>query len=228
MAGKSKGCTTCRRRKIRCGQQTPHCLNCIQGGRICEGYERYPVFINRTAGGLQKRRPLEEAKSRSCTGAPAREAAVLGSTSHIPSSAVNLPSSPVTYAVWSAGFLGWFWENYSLADAPSGRFMKRPVWVYHAINIPQPSAVLHQSLLALSIIRRGRANEDQALVNEGQRTYGKALVQLQRAIYDPQVASHEETLAATRALVLYEVGQLSSLHYLTACMSVYRLAWLTC
>lgn len=217
VAGKSKGCTTCRRRKIRCGQQTPHCLNCIQSGRLCEGYERYPIFINRTADGLQKRRPLEEAKSRSSVsesqaGVPARQATVLGSTAHVPSSVVNLPSSPSTHAVWSAGFLGWFWENYSPADAPSGRFVKRPIWIYHAINIPQPTAALHQALLALAILRRGRVHDDKVLVVEGQRTYGRALVHLQKAIYDPQVASDEETLAATRALVLYEVGHLSSLN----------------
>lgn len=86
VAGKSKGCTICRRRKIGCGQETPHCLNCVQSGQSCEGYGRYPVFINRTLDGLQKRRPLEEArpgasKPQSHAGSSDGEVVVRGSTS---------------------------------------------------------------------------------------------------------------------------------------------------
>lgn len=79
--GKSKGCATCRRRKIRvsispyrsshealcscetqCDLQEPACRKCTQSGRECEGYARYPIFLNRTVEGPQKRRGLEEAK----------------------------------------------------------------------------------------------------------------------------------------------------------------------
>ena len=211
VAGKSKGCTTCRRRKIRCGQETPLCLNCVRSGRSCEGYDRYPVFINRTAEGLQRRKPLEEAKTGSSdpgitTVASARAGFDPGLAARPSSSvATHLPSSPSSGAIWSAGFLSWFWEDYTPADAPSNGPPGGPSWLYLAMNIPHPTRALRQSLLALSVVRWGRAKHDTSLVFEGQRIYGHSIAMLQRAINDPQEAWHEETLAATRAMVLYEV-----------------------
>ncbi|KAI0385121.1 hypothetical protein F5Y04DRAFT_277187 [Hypomontagnella monticulosa] len=32
------GCITCKRRHIKCDEEKPHCSNCVQGGRQCEGY----------------------------------------------------------------------------------------------------------------------------------------------------------------------------------------------
>ena len=48
----------------RCDLQRPLCYNCTSSGRDCEGYERFPIFITKTAEGYQKRRPLEEVKPR--------------------------------------------------------------------------------------------------------------------------------------------------------------------
>ncbi|KAL2164667.1 hypothetical protein VTH06DRAFT_3884 [Thermothelomyces fergusii] len=35
----------CRLRRVKCDNQRPHCRKCIDGGRICAGYERETVFI---------------------------------------------------------------------------------------------------------------------------------------------------------------------------------------
>ncbi|PUU75460.1 hypothetical protein B9Z19DRAFT_926392, partial [Tuber borchii] len=46
--GRSKGCNTCRKRKIRCDQKRPECGNCIKSNRACAGYHRAVVFRNAT------------------------------------------------------------------------------------------------------------------------------------------------------------------------------------
>lgn len=65
--GKYKGCETCRRRRVKvwtaacsspgpttdkptrqCSNERPHCSNCTNSGRQCEGYERERVFITGT------------------------------------------------------------------------------------------------------------------------------------------------------------------------------------
>lgn len=51
----------------------------------------------------------------------------------------------------------------------------------------------------------GRATDNQNLVIEGSRFYGKALWELQRALWDERLVYRDETLAASHALVLYEV-----------------------
>lgn len=65
VAGKYKGCETCRRRRIsvssmpvywliwltfgwQCHNERPYCSNCINSGRKCEGYEKQRVFITGT------------------------------------------------------------------------------------------------------------------------------------------------------------------------------------
>lgn len=196
VAGRSKGCTTCQRRKIRCGQERPYCFNCIRSGRTCEGYERYAVFINRTGEGLQRRRPQEEAKSA---------ASDTGTTPFAPATA-HLPMTPSTQAIWSVGLLASFWESYSPAHTSASVPTKGPAWLYIAMSIVQPTAILHQSLLVLSIVRKGRTNNDDTFVNEGQRIYGQAVSMLQRTLHDRQRIWHEETLAAVRAMAIYEVS----------------------
>lgn len=38
------GCLTCRKRRIKCGEERPTCANCIKSKRNCEGYNQRVVF----------------------------------------------------------------------------------------------------------------------------------------------------------------------------------------
>ncbi|KAI2615538.1 hypothetical protein GGR54DRAFT_294123 [Hypoxylon sp. NC1633] len=40
VAGRSKGCNTCRRRRVKCDEAKPQCFRCIKAGFECLGYER--------------------------------------------------------------------------------------------------------------------------------------------------------------------------------------------
>ncbi|OTA80825.1 hypothetical protein M434DRAFT_37809 [Hypoxylon sp. CO27-5] len=40
VAGRSKGCNTCRRRRVKCDEAKPQCYRCIKAGFECLGYER--------------------------------------------------------------------------------------------------------------------------------------------------------------------------------------------
>lgn len=46
VAGKSKGCSTCRRRKKGCDLARPACGQCLKGGHVCGGYRRDLTFIH--------------------------------------------------------------------------------------------------------------------------------------------------------------------------------------
>ncbi|KAL9473564.1 hypothetical protein ACSS6W_007944 [Trichoderma asperelloides] len=43
---RSKGCLTCRQRKVKCDEKFPHCLRCLNTSRQCLGYGNPQVFIN--------------------------------------------------------------------------------------------------------------------------------------------------------------------------------------
>ncbi|KAJ5210968.1 hypothetical protein N7472_001107 [Penicillium cf. griseofulvum] len=40
------GCLTCRKRRIKCGEEKPICTNCVKSKRLCEGYAQRVVFKN--------------------------------------------------------------------------------------------------------------------------------------------------------------------------------------
>ncbi|CAG8083564.1 unnamed protein product [Penicillium salamii] len=40
------GCLTCRKRRIKCGEEKPICTNCVKSKRVCEGYAQRVVFKN--------------------------------------------------------------------------------------------------------------------------------------------------------------------------------------
>ncbi|KAJ5172800.1 hypothetical protein N7492_005393 [Penicillium capsulatum] len=40
------GCLTCRKRRIKCGEEKPTCSNCVKSKRTCEGYAQRVVFKN--------------------------------------------------------------------------------------------------------------------------------------------------------------------------------------
>ncbi|KAI1213550.1 uncharacterized protein F4807DRAFT_270142 [Annulohypoxylon truncatum] len=40
VAGRSKGCNTCRKRRVKCDEAKPQCYRCIKAGFECLGYER--------------------------------------------------------------------------------------------------------------------------------------------------------------------------------------------
>ncbi|KAI3339167.1 hypothetical protein F4824DRAFT_508537 [Ustulina deusta] len=47
---RSKGCRTCRRKKIKCDEQRPGCGQCRKGVRECEGYDQPTIFRNAFPG----------------------------------------------------------------------------------------------------------------------------------------------------------------------------------
>ncbi|KAK4947682.1 hypothetical protein LTR10_013628 [Elasticomyces elasticus] len=122
----------------------------------------------------------------------------------------GLIASPSTQAIWTKGFLSWFWTNYSPRSGSSIVPVKGPLWLYLALRIPQPTAILQNSLLALAVVRSGRASDDNSVVIEGQRLYGQAVKMLQRVLEDREQILHEENLAAVRAMVLYELYEATS------------------
>ncbi|KAI1121852.1 hypothetical protein F5Y10DRAFT_92557 [Nemania abortiva] len=46
---RSKGCKTCRRKKIKCDEQKPRCGQCRKGVRECEGYDQPTIFRHSSA-----------------------------------------------------------------------------------------------------------------------------------------------------------------------------------
>lgn len=218
--GKSQGCITCRRRKIRCDEKHPDCDRCTHSGRTCEGYAKYPTFLNRTSHGLQKRHALEEARPRSSSestralsaqpqSSKASESQLLhqparsGMASPDPNLCIQRQASNHA-SLNSAQVVGLFWSVW----APIDNVAQNPSdteWMKIALQTPNSTVALQLSSRALALSRVGWANDDDGLKIHGGLVFGTALRELQKALWDENLMWRDETLAAAYILSNYEV-----------------------
>lgn len=80
-------------------------------------------------------------------------------------------------------------------------------WAELVRSLPQEDTSLSDAFSALSISGAARGNNDTRLINESTRLYGKALKELQLALYDPAKMRSDQTLMACMLLGLYEMLQ---------------------
>ncbi|KIX09705.1 uncharacterized protein Z518_00786 [Rhinocladiella mackenziei CBS 650.93] len=187
--GKSKGCSTCRRRKKGCDQKRPICGQCASSGYVCGGYNRDRTFILHPAS-------------------KAVEGAIF--LPQVKATSISLPGSIDRNAIESQ-CRSLFWDLY----LPQGdcevrdEFIlkcKHPMnWIEVIQNIHQQDASLENAFSALSISRVGQGNRDIRLVRESTKLYGKALKELQLALFDPDRMHSDHVLMACMLLGLYEV-----------------------
>ncbi|OQV02258.1 Fungal Zn2-Cys6 binuclear cluster domain-containing protein [Cladophialophora immunda] len=210
VAGKSKGCVTCRRRKIKCDLTSPACQNCSRFNRTCEGYGRYPVFINRTTAGVLRRKPLEEAKSF-LSGAPGVNKGV-HQAPLVTARAYSIGSEVSVKNVEADRYVAWFWDSFVPAR-PLTDSLQRPAphWLHGVFELKyrhlgrQPA--LDDALLAVALTRYGKMYNAPAVLEAGQQIYTRALSHLQQSLYDEELVMLDETLATVSVMVLYELLQ---------------------
>ena len=197
VAGKSKGCNTCRRRKVRCDGGKPTCERCKQTKRECEGYERYPVFITKTQAGYVKRAPLEEVKLPSAQTNPTTCA--LDSS---PSALVFGVSSPDAEATQ---LVCWFWKSFARSP-PSKYALQNPShWLDYFMNWNSTILPLRQALLAVAVTRLSRTSDRPDILKTSRRMYTNSLTMTRKALLDPKLTLHDEVLATICVMTLYEM-----------------------
>ncbi|KAH8601141.1 hypothetical protein B0O99DRAFT_249659 [Bisporella sp. PMI_857] len=218
--GKSKGCHTCRRRKIRCDLQKPDCARCIQSGRECEGYVRGAVFLNRTVKGWEKRERLEEVQPRKKSSSSPQSVGNIKNEPSPSTSQRGSQSPPIQPSAVSQPpienpdlrkyiFQNLFLESY-LPKSPKAGSGLAGAWLFEAIRLNRRNTSLEYSLHALCLTRVGRILGHQDLIKRGTAAYGFALRALHRALENSKLAAKDETLATCLILSIYELYESTS------------------
>ena len=199
--GSSKGCTTCRRRKVRvsrptprhspgpnsqptahhrppqCDLKLPYCARCTNTGRKCEGYVK-PWLQTKSES------PVKQTNDKTC-----------------------ILFQPSGANVFDKQFISLFWERYIPSSEESVSDGSPCGWLQHIVSstISPDTDALQLSLKALTVTRVGRMNQDDRLALQGQSCYVRALQQLQKALRSENAVKRDETLAAGYILALHEV-----------------------
>ena len=120
---------------------------------------------------------------------------------------ITPPPQPHLRSALLANFLdGYTPPNSQLVGIPSA-------WV-HSIPFALNGGVqvFDTSIMAMCAVFVGRQSKDERLLREGARVYTIALAQLNATLSNPAIRARDETLAATMALSLYEVGHCIHTH----------------
>ncbi|KAE8370194.1 hypothetical protein BDV27DRAFT_90221 [Aspergillus caelatus] len=203
--GRSKGCKTCRRRKIGCDLQEPQCGQCSKSGHHCEGFRKEIAFIHRTPQGL-----LRKGQEMSPGPAPWEDRAQCGASSTF---MTQMPPQLNNAAIYLDGmfhtFLVAFLPSSSILPPTHHSNITAPAapWMRIAVTLPRRGPLLSLALQALCMTKIARVHGDQALLMQGMAVHAQALRALQNVIYNKTTAFADETLAAIRVLGTYELHE---------------------
>lgn len=77
-------------------------------------------------------------------------------------------------------------------------------WLIMLLRMSSPTKALEMSSAAVSTAQIGRASNNPRIIQESLRLYTQGLVELQRALKDPELIYADETLATCMVLLGYE------------------------
>ncbi|KAE8418076.1 hypothetical protein BDV36DRAFT_254934 [Aspergillus pseudocaelatus] len=214
IAGGSKGCHACRRRKKRCDEQRPSCGQCLSRNTSCPGYSREMKFINVSYQGKgRSSHEAQESRSNAGVNSANREVETLSGqaityracSSGLSSHALTLQRSAVAYYCSS-----YFHNNViqtGLDVFGKSSYIDWMAFTPH-LDIDEPS--LKSALLALGAARMGRISQDPRLTRLSSESYSQSLRHLHRSIQNGTRGLRDETLASMMFLAIYEIIEGSS------------------
>ncbi|KAK4223907.1 hypothetical protein QBC38DRAFT_548097 [Podospora fimiseda] len=202
VAGRSKACLTCRRRRKGCDFQRPSCGHCQRLGLKCDGYERPTTFVYTdptTGAGIKMH--LKE-KNKLIPSPP-------------PVKTITIPNSLVKSA-FKTNCLDVFWDIYlpgynnpAISNERNG-CISTVTWL---INIPQlnmysQNPFLEKAVMAVCLAGLGRRQSNRAMIEESIKAYSAAVRGMSFLLMNTTASAKppdDAMVAATRCLSLYEV-----------------------
>ncbi|PVH85150.1 hypothetical protein DL98DRAFT_651045 [Cadophora sp. DSE1049] len=202
-SGKSGGCRTCKRRRLKCDERKPTCERCEKARVLCEGYVPEHRFVDENARMERqvKEKTAKTVNTRSayCISAPPKAIGV----THYFTEHMALKKSP---KINSGLNLGAFFEgictSFLVSHLLSGHVCV-PWLEEHAQDISSISG--QKSIHALGALYFGRIHHQDEIASRGHELYGQALVALNRDLQDDKMAWSISVIKSAMALELYEL-----------------------
>ncbi|KAI8946406.1 hypothetical protein F4801DRAFT_64146 [Xylaria longipes] len=185
--GRSKGCSTCRKRKKGCDKVRPTCTQCSNAGLKCGGYQRDIVFLNHTQD--TKAVPVVYRKEP-----PERSGHLHGGITDI-----ALPNG-LAQTAYIEKYISIFLMKY----LPEGRCLTANGlgpsrdWIEIAHELHTSDKAIQLSLLSLGLFAAGQSQY-------AIQSYCLALRNLQTTLSVPVRAQNDSTLATCQLLSLFEI-----------------------
>ncbi|RAK95358.1 Zn(II)2Cys6 transcription factor domain-containing protein [Aspergillus ibericus CBS 121593] len=212
VAGKSKGCNTCRTRKIACDRSRPECGQCTRSNRVCRGYQRERVFVLvQPAAPPTKKHIFLRTPPSSERDSPEELYDAVDEDLALSSGYPFTERGPA-YAMMQTqnechNLVLTFLSN--CLSAPGSSFLPRS-WMPLLAELPTEVKALQIAGAAVAASAIGHQFRDPALIKESLNLYTQGLRQLQSALWNRNLVHDDGTLAACMALGLYEAMECPS------------------
>ncbi|KAG5656904.1 hypothetical protein KAF25_011073 [Fusarium avenaceum] len=199
--GKSKACSNCRERRLKCDLEKPYCARCTRNNRVCGGYERPRIFVH------QFQKPTSPAKTTSSPN-------VFSTTPHrwtfyVPPLSDSTPfrMSPDSTVHEQRQFISCFINEFCPVLDVSLKQCDRlhHYWVYVLPHIFGTVDLLDKSILTLSAAFLGRNSNDVHLRKRSMVMYGNAIRHLGKAMSTADFYPSDIVLATIQCLGMSEV-----------------------
>ncbi|KAF7555256.1 hypothetical protein G7Z17_g2269 [Cylindrodendrum hubeiense] len=189
--GPSKGCQTCKQRRVKCDEGKPNCQRCLRVGHQCGGYSKKPINIRFKDDGInQAQKPPPQRYRVLIARADAREPSLVPAL------------SPVQREVALAFFLNHFATTGRDFESSRGFFeVLRPV-----VAKEHPSSAISTAVTAIAtrlhtLWRDGAKTSPSAHCLE---THSLALRRLQQSLNNHKELTSQTTVLAALVLQFYE------------------------
>ncbi|KAF4624353.1 hypothetical protein G7Y89_g13819 [Cudoniella acicularis] len=201
VGGRSGGCHTCRRRRVKCDENHPKCQRCAKAKIPCEGYARDLKFVDEK-GRAQKRVQI---KRQAYLEAIQAEEEQLRASRVARLQPTNRPTATgqVPSALSLAGFRDKVELTFMLNKLFAGWRLFIP-WIMRGYRGTEDCTTT-QAVKALSSIYFGRLHRQKESFDAGMISYCKALRLLGVDLKDPKAAFALPSVTNVLSLVIFEM-----------------------
>ncbi|RMZ70785.1 c6 zinc finger domain [Pyrenophora seminiperda CCB06] len=215
VAGRSKGCVTCRKRKKGCDLITPECGQCKERGIKCGGYDSDRIFIYQSGGSntsvlkesrqattkISSEQPHRYGTQMICV----RPACMLGIRNTRPNPVqIVLPDS-LARSAYREQTMASFLRIYNPQGVIRATNADAREFVSMLPLLSSRNEALQMAALAVGITQLGVTSDDEALTRQGRTLYGKALRETAVALRNPIRVASESMLVVPRVMALFDL-----------------------
>jgi hypothetical protein len=214
MGGRSKGCESCKRRKIKCDETRPQCTRCCRAHIECTGFGSQLKFVDEGPR-IQRSIAVSHAQLDEFLTIK-RSSHLTFHSSRIRSYRASIPASLLANRLPLTAFKDDILISYLLfklferdnrypSDTEAESQCGMPTdWIPELVNTPQRPR--QKSWEALATVVFGQAHNDHGIMASALRLYGQALSEIRNKLSDANDRCADSTLASITALYMYEVS----------------------
>ncbi|KAI8665485.1 Zn(2)-C6 fungal-type domain-containing protein [Fusarium sp. Ph1] len=180
--GRSRGCATCRKRRVKCDESLPECLACVRMGLPCPGARTGTFFVHAV--------PRPSSSHGTCSSTP------------------RLPGpQPSRASAFDQLFVSHFVESFfGTMKPPPTPTTPSKIWLHELpvfLASQEPSSA-QPAIRAASMISYGTLTGDVSIKTAARKWYAEALHHLQCRITKGNVAVDESIICAVVMLIHFE------------------------